>query len=934
MPAQYISDSPNIAVLDSQVIVDACNGTFNIDISPSVFIGSGASNILGVSVRVDNISRGTITKDYPSSGYDITTPFTGVVAVTIPTIAGSYQYGTFNATVLLTDAGGTTYTLTKSVKICAPAGSNNGKYGSLSADLRGNCKAGVLNVVADTPPNYNGEEYESAVNAFTLNYPTSSQLSPLSSTLSNFQVKLYQGVYEFTGSACVTYSVGDHIYYKVKYNYKREKNIKCSINNECISERIAGLVEELNTDCSDKERRETESTVTQTLLLLKTIDTLADTGYDYSDYITQLEDVLGCVCTCNCEEGTPVNPGDIANSVVINGCGITSTTVGLTTTYTINNYDFVVGITPNGGALTISSSVINGCTKTQTITLNIPTLYAQIKGQVNKQSEWDFWAGVWKKALNGLDPACLGFTQAQFVNLTAAQLMQAIINLGCQGGVCNGVILNDSTTTTGNNVNINWVIESGSPVYETDIYLDGVKKGSVLAPTSTYTLTGAGDGLSHNYDLVARCANGSVGTSLEGSFTYVGCPFIAPPILVNAGIGDATCPINLNTYIYGSAPAGIVYEWHNFNSTSPQTVVANPTSVGTGVYFLFAKDGNGCYSTGVEFTLTCSDVSNCSAPQGLVVDAVTGGLRVRFSSAAYPPSSYTVKRRLSSTSDVDANYTTIGTPTWNATVNKWEIVDNTANNNVLYVYRAISNCSGSAPYVDTTYANIACVTMTLTSAPDTMEVSLTRTNNLLSAHITGGTPPYNYTFSVVTDGYCEAHTIATPTGTTSTNFASTGYTWTAYAGTAYSFKCTVVDAASVSVDSDLAEIPPCLVPETMISVIDGMKRLDELKKGDMLSEANKVEQWQERQVNELYVINGGLLKSSKGHLHIINDGGKESIIAAYNLEKGMILISKHGEVKITNIEVREGKFKVINIETTDGTYWANGILTHNKLACP
>ena len=73
--------------------------------------------------------------------------------------------------------------------------------------------------------------------------------------------------------------------------------------------------------------------------------------------------------------------------------------------------------------------------------------------------------------------------------------------------------------------------------------------------------------------------------------------------------------------------------------------------------------------------------------------------------------------------DVDASYTTIGTPTYNSTVNRWEILDSTAANNTLYVYKAISNCSTSAPFITYTFANLSCPSLTFTSGNTTLGYS-------------------------------------------------------------------------------------------------------------------------------------------------------------------------------------------------------------------
>ncbi len=62
--------------------------------------------------------------------------------------------------------------------------------------------------------------------------------------------------------------------------------------------------------------------------------------------------------------------------------------------------------------------------------------------------------------------------------------------------------------------------------------------------------------------------------------------------------------VNLNSYIInGATTPGGVFEWHTgSNPNSP--LVANPTAVGAGTYYLFEKSGAGCYSNPVILKVT------------------------------------------------------------------------------------------------------------------------------------------------------------------------------------------------------------------------------------------------------------------------------------------------------------------------------------------
>lgn len=725
MSATVITNSPNIASLDSLVNVDLCAGIFHVSIIPSVWIGSGASNVMGASVKITN-PYNVVIKNYPTSGYDIYPPMTSIVDVNVPTQANNFQYGSYTITVQLTDANGTLYTVTKTVNICAPDVNNKTRnYGSLSAQLNGVCTDGKVYVIADGVPNYNGVISDTQVNDFTLEYPTSSGLDELDTTIGSFSTNLFEGVYKFTGTICANYPYGDNVSVKVNYRLKREKNIRCLLDETCISQALGSLDAQVRSDCTDAEKLSTQNTIIQALRLIKTIEVTASSGFDASDYIDELETVLGCVCTCNCAEGTPIINNNPTGDFLIEGCNVVRTTVGLTTHYQIDNYAYSVAVAPNGGVITVSVPTLADCTETQTITFNIVPLYEQIKGQIVNNTEYSYWASILNQSWDSLDVSCFGYSPEAWALLTYTERSQIMVSKICAGATCAAVISSNSTSNTGSDVIASWTNVSG--VYEVFAYKDGVLAGSVLSPLVTFRFIGAADGTNHVYTLISKCNNGSSGIALQSSATYYGCPAIAAPAVSSNNIADATCPYNLNALL-SALPPGITSEWHNLNNTNASSLVPDPTMVTGGVYFVFGKDSNGCYSIGTQVTLTCSTGTACSAPQNLLVESIVGGFRVRFQGAAYPPplNSYTVKRRLTSDPDISGSYTTIGTPTYNAGAARWEILDNTPpSNNVSYTYRAISNCTSSAPYVDYVFANITCPVVTLTPATNSMDYSFT-----------------------------------------------------------------------------------------------------------------------------------------------------------------------------------------------------------------
>ena len=733
MPATNVVSSPNIASLNSKILANLCGGVFSIDLTNSIWIGSGASNVLGASIKITN-PYNVVIKNYPISGYDIYSPMTNVINVNIPTQAGNYQYGNYVIDVQLTDANGTKYTVTKTVSICTPDANNKTRnYGSISAQLNGVCKDGKVYIIADTVPTYKGVISDAQVNTFTLEYPTSSGLSVLNTAIGSFSAILFEGIYKFKGTICANYNFGDNVSVKVNYKLKKEKNIRCLLDETCIYAKLSQLDAQTKSDCTDAEKIDTQNVIIGALRLIKTIEVATNAGFDAGEFIDELEALLGCVCTCNCADGTPIINTSPNKDFAITGCNVTKTTVGFTDTYVIDNYEYVVSITDNGGALTIQSPSLNGCTKTQTIQFNISVVYAQIKNQIVNTTEYDFWATIVNKSWDAIDITCLGITQLVWDNSTFKQRTQIVVSKLCAGGTCNAVISTNTTINLAANVRASWVNVSGT--YEVAAYLDGILAGTVLYPATNFNFIGAADGSLHNYKLIPKCDNGSIGTTLVGSFNYYGCPAINVPVVSSSNIVNATCPYNLSALIVG-LPLGITAEWHTLNNTNNSSLVSNPTAVTGGTYFSFGKNSDGCYSLATQVILTCSSDTVCSSPQTLLVEGISGGYRVRFQSAAYPPpgNSYTVKRRLTSSPDISGSYTTIGTPTWNSTVNRWEILDSTGTDNTLYTYRAISNCTSSAPYSDYAFANIICPVLTLTTTDNAIGYSFTNSGGLIDKY--------------------------------------------------------------------------------------------------------------------------------------------------------------------------------------------------------
>jgi len=726
--ATTITGSPNIATLNEKIVADLCVGKFYIDLSPSVWIGSGASNVLGARVKITN-PYGVVVKDWVGA-YDIVPPMTSVYEYNIPTQSSNYQYGDYKIEIKLTDADSKEYTVSKTVSIvCIPSGKSK-KYGTLSAQINGICKEGKTRIVVDTVPLYNGKTVTSSTQSFTLEYPTASALAPLTSTTGNFSVALYEGTHKLTGEVCASYGYGDNVFVKIKYKVNVLKDIHCGVDECLVLPKLAALNASLQTDCSEAEKQNTTSIILDALGLLKLIELGVACGQDVSDHVSELSGLLGL----DVSDFGYVAGGSPAKDFLITGCNVEKTTVGLTDNYVINNYEYAVGVQDNGGVLTVAAATINGCIKTQSISFDITAAYNQIKNTViTNSTESLFWTSVVNHGLQtgGVNWTLLGLTASEVSNMTFSQLLNYLLNYVKSCCECKAVITAHSATETGGDVEIAW---SGTGLFAIEVYVDMVLAATVLAPATSYTLHGLADNNSHTYTLIPKNSNGKSCTPVADSFEFFGCPSVNPPSVSTNTANGVACPYNL-TLLVASLPLGQTAEWHTANNTLPSTLVGNPAAVSSGVYFVFAKSGTGCYSTGVAVTVVCEAPISCTEPQNLMVTSIIGGYLVSFQSAANPPATYLVRRRLKVDPDINGSYTNIGTPSWNATTNRWEILDTTATNNTLYTYRAVSQCANSTtPHIDFDFANLTCPAVTITPAETAIAYSFTHAGNAVDKY--------------------------------------------------------------------------------------------------------------------------------------------------------------------------------------------------------
>lgn len=336
MPSLTITDSPDIEKLDSKIVASLCDEKFYVDVTPSVWLPGGQGYVEGAKIKIVN-PLGAAIKDYSTSVYDIEPPMDDVFEYGIPKTGGVFMYGTYKISVQLTDSEGTKYEVTKLVNICSPDKKNKNKNtGSLGATIKIDCNAGKTVVMLNGVPTYNGKAVALQENDLTLSYPTESGLDPLETTVASFSVAAYEGEYKLSGTVCASYDGGDNVFYDVLYDVKSSKMARCSVDVCCIYAQVDALNKKLETDCSSQEKEETNSKIFDTLRLLNTIEIAAQCGEDFSEYVIELEKLLGCSCSCNCEDGAAISKAPPSSDIVITeNCMVSKEVTGNTTTYEI-----------------------------------------------------------------------------------------------------------------------------------------------------------------------------------------------------------------------------------------------------------------------------------------------------------------------------------------------------------------------------------------------------------------------------------------------------------------------------------------------------------------------------------------------------------------------------------------------------------------------
>lgn len=758
--SKIIVGSTKVSILDFKIENNLCDG--KIYVTPQfTFIGAGVTTVLGARVQI--LKDGIEVKSY-LVGYDFTNPFTASYAYTIPTINGGYDYGNYEVEVTLVEDNTISHVLSKPYNLCKPNKVGNKTNRVLGAHFVESCSQGKVFVTLNQPAVYKSLVQESSVIDVDVEFPFGN-LPKQTHTTSNIVVQLFEGEYSLKGDLCVTYNGGDSVYYRLPYKVNISKSVKCQIDYCCVFTKMSAIYNELQS-CGAEDKEKGGAILGKSTMLLSIIEKGLSCGESVSDYIKDLEETLGLECLCGLDEGTPIINGTPSQNVTIQGCNVSKTVVGLNDVYTIENYTFIVEAHPTQDFFTVSSPQLTGCQMKQEVSFDLSKLYRAVIDRVDIEADYARFTTYWKKGLT-ISPenlACLGITQAEFDAMDGSQYENLLISKLCvayNGGNCDAVISNLLIEKQANHALLTW--DANASVKSVRIYRDNDFVDSVLMPLEQYLVNNGADGIVHTYKVIAFCQNDIAGNELTITEAVYPCAFIAPPTL-NASFSTATktCPFNLAAHI-DAAPVGFTNVYFTSNNTTG-TPIADPTTLSTGTYWVFRKDNlSGCFSTGISAELNCISNSLCDAPPTVKAENVVGGVLVHFPSALNPPPSYLVRRKLASATDVPANYTTIGAPSWSAINGRWEIIDTTSTVDTLYTYAAVSMCAGGEEKATVEHDTINCGVVSLTRNGANIDYSLVPNGGQVTAI---SVDLYDNTGLTVVGGFSHTAPFANPiTGT-------------------------------------------------------------------------------------------------------------------------------------------------------------------------
>lgn len=384
MPQVQIN-SANIGTFIFNVTFDIYGRSVRFDATPTVYVGGGIGNVLGIAFSLtdgDGVTLAAIDWTAPQ----LPTPATNsIFTLDLSNVNFAFLFQNYAITGAIKDAGGTIYTTTTVYKnVCQPVNLTESGYVPGIYQITPDCVNNTLTVKDLSILVYNNETPLSVTTSGTLSYPTGT-ISAISFSNTPFSNNvIYTGQYLINSTTVGTYDLLDGVYVSVSYVTNNQFDVTCNNRMADVMCCLVGIqqtyIKNCNTAIGQRAKQQLDE-VTPSLLIGLTKEINGQDASCEADYIKKQ---LNCNCgtvTLGQNQITPVNPS--IYNIVLTGVGGTTVpaavVTGSTKTYSIasNVYQVVKGNTGDlAWSIVLDTSVAN--TVKYRITFNYDTMAGYI----------------------------------------------------------------------------------------------------------------------------------------------------------------------------------------------------------------------------------------------------------------------------------------------------------------------------------------------------------------------------------------------------------------------------------------------------------------------------------------------------------------------------------------------------------------------------
>jgi hypothetical protein len=482
--------------------------------SETTYQTGGAANVIGINFSITSPSGDTY---YDNTNFllpDISPSAQLPFSKDMITFAGAVQYGVWTIVGSIKDQDGTIYTWEKTREICKPKTNSSTQgsdsYATVSVSL--DCNQNLLIYQDSTTYTYQSVRSTSVVYSGIMQYPSNAELSNLAFTSSFFvDSPVYDGSYIFTVDNVATYDFDDLQSVTIAYTATKTFKAQCVslCNIRCAFEKYFQVYTTALANGS-KNINTIKDNMLSLVGYIKSAEFAISCGGDASDSIAAIEDITGYECDCGCGQGVARGVFTMQNVIVKAGAGditVSTSTVGKTTTFTINDITYVIETNTSG--VTITTETVGGV---NTYTIDVCVDVLPICNSITIQ-------GIDSEDIT--NPVSQGFPSGSLLSSLFAYISTQFENIRTYFETpltWQDIILNSSD---------GWVASADTPQFMYDsingwFYLRGVvgHVSSVTTGTSTAVIgniaQATGHPISLKFPIVAQ--NSAPPTSLDNDF--------------------------------------------------------------------------------------------------------------------------------------------------------------------------------------------------------------------------------------------------------------------------------------------------------------------------------------------------------------------------------------------------------------------------------